>query len=76
MRRFGKASYQMLAKAMQNAHGDQPLSGTAEVMWQCTCAQLGGMLAHDSQYFQFERFIAACKPGADVTALVSTGPNR
>lgn len=74
MRRFGKVSYQMIARAMQDAHGNQPLSGTAEVMWRCTCAQLGGMLAHDSQYFRFERFIAACKPGADVAAVLRSEP--
>ena len=70
MRRFGKVSYQMIARAIQQAHGDQPLSGTAEVMWQGTCAQLGGMLANDSQYFRFERFMATCKPGADVASVL------
>lgn len=76
MRRFGKVSYQIIAKTMQEAHGTDPLSGTAELMWKNTVMRLTAMLQNDSEYFQDERFYAACQPGADVTALLPRGPRE
>jgi hypothetical protein len=75
MRRFGKSSYQLLALAMQTAHGTEQISGTAETMWKDTIMHLARMLKNDSPYFQIERFTIACQPGAPVSELLRGGPH-
>lgn len=63
MRRFGRRSYQQIAKAMFRAKGESPLSGTALAMWNTTVLALGQMLAADSHHFSYPRFLAACETG-------------
>jgi hypothetical protein len=74
MRRFGRTAYQVLAQTMQEAHGTEPLSGTAELMWTNTVLRLAATLENDSSYFQPERFITACQPGANTAQAPELHP--
>lgn len=69
MARFSKGHFEAIAETMQLAY---PVKSEAyyirENQWRGTCEHLADLFAADSPKFNRARFIAACRPGANVKA--------
>ena len=68
MPKFAKRHYEAIAEAMQDSCPEQHWAANKRAQWEVTRNRLADVFARDNGNFQYDRFIRACEPGANVRA--------